>query len=306
MYKLFIDGQAGTTGLRIGQRLLNHPGFTLLTLAEDLRKDPDARRQAMREAHAVLLCLPDAAAREAAAWVPPGVVVVDTSTAHRVEPGWAYGFPELGGSFRQAVRESRRIAVPGCHAGGFVALVRPLTQCGILPADSPLTCVSLTGYTGGGKAMIAEYNSPARVKNDALSAPRQYALSQSHKHLPEMARYAGLTRPPVFCPIVADYPCGMEVTVPLHAPGITPARALDCYRDFYANAAMVRVAEPNGTPHSPNAFTGRDSMTLTVEGGDGRLLLIARFDNLGKGASGAAVQCLNLALGLEETQGLVM
>jgi N-acetyl-gamma-glutamyl-phosphate reductase len=306
MYKIFIDGQAGTTGLRIGERLGRRGDISLLTLPEALRKDPGARRQAMREADAAILCLPDEAAREAAAWAPPGTVVIDASTAHRVAPGWAYGFPELGPEFREAIRTGKRVAVPGCHAGGFVALARPLTQAGLLPADAPLTCLSITGYTGGGKARIAEYESPARLKGDALSAPRQYALGQNHKHLPEMARYAGLARPPVFCPVLGDYPCGMEVTVPLHGNGLAPEQILDCYRDFYENAALVRVVEPDGVPHSPNAYQGRDGMDITVEGNGGRLLLIARFDNLGKGASGAAVQCLNLALGLPETEGLAL
>ncbi|MDR2686135.1 MAG: N-acetyl-gamma-glutamyl-phosphate reductase [Oscillospiraceae bacterium] len=305
MYKIFIDGQAGTTGLRIGERLSAREDITLLTLPERLRKDPAARQQAIQEADAAILCLPDAAAREAAAWASPGTAVLDASTAHRTAPGWAYGFPELGDAFRRAIGEGRRISVPGCHAGGFVALVRPLIQAGLLPGDAALTCLSITGYTGGGKARIAEYESSARAKGDALSAPRQYALEQNHKHLPEMALHAGLTRPPVFCPVLGDYPCGMEVTVPLHACGFTREAIFGCYRSFYEGAAMVRVASPDNTPHSPNAYQGRDTMELTVEGNPDRLLLIARFDNLGKGASGAAVQCLNLALGAEETRGLV-
>jgi len=305
MNKIFIDGQTGTTGLRIEQRLSTRVGIALLTLPEHLRKDADARRQAMGEADAVILCLPDGAAREAAAWVPPDTIVIDASTAHRLEPGWAYGFPELGSQFRKAIQTGKRISVPGCHASGYIALARPLVRAGLLDKDAPLSCLSLTGYTGGGKAMIAEYESPARSKNDALSAPRQYALGQAHKHLPEMARYAGLEHPPIFCPIVADYPCGMEVTVPLPLRGADRFAVLDCYREFYSNAAMVRVADPDGAPHSPNAYAGRDGMEITVEGSGERLLLIARYDNLGKGASGAAVQCLNLALGLPEAQGLV-
>jgi len=309
MQKIFIDGQAGTTGLRIWERLNARRDVTLITLPEALRKDSAARKQAMREADAVILCLPDAAAREAAAWAGSDTVVIDASTAHRTEPGWAYGFPELGPEFYTRIQAGKRIAVPGCHAGGFVALARPLVQCGLLNGEAQLTCVSITGYTGGGKAMIAEYESPARQKNDALSAPRQYALGQTHKHLLEMARYAGLARPPLFCPILGDYPCGMEVTIPLHGTcGAAPRFAiLDCYREFYANAAALRVAEPDAAPHSPNAYAGYDGMDITVEGNDdGRVLLIARFDNLGKGASGAAVQCLNIALGLNETEGLVL
>jgi len=306
LYKIFIDGRAGTTGLRIEERLSTRGDIVLLTLPEEQRKDPAARRQAMGEAHAAILCLPDAAAREAAAWAPAGTIVIDASTAHRTAPGWAYGFPELGPGFRRAIGTGKRISVPGCHAGGFVALVRPLVQSGLLPEDAPLACLSLTGYTGGGKAMIAEYESPARAKGDALSAPRQYALEQTHKHLPEMALHAGLARPPVFCPVLGDYPCGMEVTIPLHGTcGAAPRSAiLDCYRDFYAGAAVVRV-NPDPAPQSANAFAGRDSMELTAAGTEDRLLLIARFDNLGKGASGAAVQCLNIALGAEEMEGLV-
>ena len=310
MYKIFIDGRAGTTGLRIEERLSSREGLTLLTLPEPLRRDPQARKQAMQEAHAVLLCLPDGAAQEAAAWVPPDTVLIDASTAHRTAPGWAYGFPELGPDFSAAIQTGKRISVPGCHASGFVALIKPLIHAGILSGNAPLACLSLTGYSGGGKAMIADYESPARVRNDALSAPRQYAPGQTHKHLPEMAHYAGLERPPVFCPIVADYPCGMEVTVPLplRSSNGMDLRAvlLDCYRGYYAGTAMVRVVDPDGLPHSPNAYAGLDAMDITVEGCDGRLLLIARFDNLGKGASGAAVQCLNLALGLEETAGLIV
>ena len=305
MHKIFIDGQAGTTGLRIEQRLRERADVALLTLPEESRKDPDARRAMFAEANAIIFCLPDDAAREAAAWAPPDTILIDASTAHRTAPGWAYGFPELGGSFRDAISKGKRISVPGCHAGGFVALARPLIQDGLLPADAPLTCFSLTGYSGGGKAMIADYEAPGRAKNDALAAPKQYALEQNHKHLPEMALHTGLARPPVFCPIVADYPCGMEATIPLHAQGFTRDQVLACYQAFYENAALVRVnAAP--VPQSPNAFAGRDSMELTVAGNDERLLLIARFDNLGKGASGAAVQCLNLALGAEETTGLVI
>jgi len=306
MYKIFIDGQAGTTGLRIEERLRERAGIALLALPERLRKNNDARRQAMDEADAVILCLPDDAAREAAAWAGSGTIVIDASTAHRTEPGWAYGFPELGPAFRKAIQSVRHVSVPGCHASGYIALVRPLVQAGLLDKNAPPSCLSLTGYSGGGKAMIAEYEAETRRKGDALSAPRQYALGQAHKHLPEMARYAELERPPVFCPIVADYPCGMEVTVPLSMCGADRFAVLECYREFYADATMVRVAEPDGTPRSPNAWAGRDSMELTVEGSGERLLLIARYDNLGKGASGAAVQCLNLALGLPEATGLVV
>jgi len=305
LYNIFIDGQTGTTGLRIEERLSTREDITLLTLPENLRKDSAARRDMFVQAHAVILCLPDGAAREAVAWAGPDTIVIDASTAHRTTPGWAYGFPELGVAFRRAIQQGKRISVPGCHAGGFVALARPLVRTGLLPGDSPLTCLSLTGYTGGGKAMIADYESSARLKGDALSAPRQYALGQTHKHLPEMALHTGLARPPVFCPVLGDYPCGMEVTIPLHGCGLTKDAILECYQLCYRDAAMVRV-NPDPVPQSASAFAGRDSMELTVAGTEDRLLLIARFDNLGKGASGAAVQCLNLALGAQETEGLVM
>jgi len=306
MKKIFIDGSAGATGLRLEARLRAREDIALLALPEAQRKDPQARARMLNEADAAFLCLPDAAARTAAALaLNPDTVLIDASTAHRTAPGWAYGFPELGAGFAAAVRQSRRIAVPGCHASGFLALTRPLIQAGILSREALLHCVSLTGYTGGGKAMVAEYEAAARAPGDALRVPRPYALDQRHKHLPEMTVYAPLDTPPVFCPIVADFPCGMEVVIPLHTDA-APSALLDCYRAFYADAAMVRVASPDSSPLPPDAFAGRDCMELSVEGGGGRVLLIARYDNLGKGASGAAVQCMNLAIGANEMEGLVL
>jgi len=303
MHTIFIDGRAGTTGLQIEARICARSDLTLLTLPERLRKDAQARAELLNTADVTFLCLPDDAAREAVALVTnPGSVIIDASTAHRTQAGWAYGFPELG--CREAIKASRRIAVPGCHASGFLALVVPLIRAGLLPRDARLTCLSLTGYTGRGKAGIAEYEAETRRRGDALSAPMQYALGQAHKHLPEMSAVAGLAYPPVFCPVIADYDRGMEVTVPV--PGLNRSAVLECYKAFYAGAALVRVMEPTGEPRPANWLRGRDSMELTVAGCDERPLLIARFDNLGKGASGAAVQCMNLVIGAEETEGLVL
>jgi N-acetyl-gamma-glutamyl-phosphate reductase len=311
MKKIFIDGRAGTTGLRIEERLNARSDLELLTLPEALRKDTAARAQMCNAADVVFLCLPDDTARAAVALVQnPATVVIDASTAHRTAPGWCYGFPELGETYRAAVAGGKRIAVPGCHASGFVALAAPLLRSGLLPRDALLHCFSLTGYSGGGKAMIAAYEAEGRSANDALAAPQQYALGQTHKHLPEMQRIAGLGTPPVFCPIVADYDCGMEVTIPLHRAqlrsGTAAADVLHCLSMAYANAALIQVREQTNEAANANILKGKDRMEITVAGNEERLLLIARFDNLGKGASGAAVQCLNLAIGAEETEGLVL
>ena len=310
MKKIFIDGRAGTTGLHIEERLRIREDITLLVLPEEERKDVRARGEMLNAADVAFLCLPDGAAREAAALVEnPATAVIDASTAHRTAQGWQYGFPELGECFRLGVKHQKRVALPGCHASGFLALVHPLLRAGLLPPDALLHCFSLTGCSGGGKAMIAEY-AAERAPNDALAAPRQYALAQAHKHLPEMRQIAGLESPPVFCPIVADYYSGMEVTVPLHAAqlcqGAGPGDILMCYREAYADAALIKVRKPSDAFLSANEFQGKDTMEITVQGNDARILLIARFDNLGKGASGAAVQCLNIALGLDETEGLVL
>ncbi|MDR2525523.1 MAG: N-acetyl-gamma-glutamyl-phosphate reductase [Oscillospiraceae bacterium] len=310
MKKIFIDGRAGTTGLRIEKRLAARRDLELLALPEHLRKDTEARRTMRNAADVVFLCLPDDAAREAALLVEnPATVVIDASTAHRTAPGWAYGFPELSAAHRDAICAGKRIAVPGCHAGGFVALVHPLVQAGLLAKASLLHCFSLTGYSGGGKSMIAEYEADSRARGDALAAPKQYAIAQAHKHLPEMQRIPGLDTPPVFCPIVADYDCGMEVTVPLHGAQLRPAARrcdlLACYQSTYGDAALVRVTEAPAE-RGASALRGKDWMEITVAGNDDRPLLLARFDNLGKGASGAAVQCMNLALGAEETAGLTL
>ena len=303
MTRIFIDGSAGTTGLRIRERLAERRDIELLSLPETLRKDPEARRDAMAAADLAFLCLPDAAARESAALCPPETRLIDTSTAHRVAEGWTYGFPELG--LREQVRNTKRLANPGCHASGFLALTAPLRQAGLLPSDAALSCFSLTGYTGGGKAMIAQYEDPGR--DAALDAPKPYALGQTHKHLPEMQALAGLDLPPVFCPVVADFHCGMLVTVPLHRSQLNcdPAELGRFYADYYQGGA-VRCAAPEDFPATANALAGRDGMLVTAAGNGERVLLTAVFDNLGKGASGAAIQNMNLMLGADELEGLVV
>jgi len=308
MKRIFIDGSAGTTGLRIHERLATRTDLQIITLPEELRKDPAARKQALNDCDAAFLCLPDAAAVEAVSLIENDrVVVLDTSTAHRTDPGWAYGFPELSPEFAERVRGAKRIAVPGCHASGLIALVYPLVQAGILAPDSRLTCHSITGYSGGGKQMIAQYE--AEPRDALLSAPRQYGLTQMHKHLKEMKAITGLEKLPVFCPIVSDFYSGMVVTVPLFAEDLAPGSSMEdvkaVYRTRY-NGPVVSWREQmdeNGFL-SGAGLSGKDSMEVTVCGNEARMLLIARYDNLGKGASGAAVQCLNLVLGCSMTTGL--
>jgi len=308
MIRVFIDGSEGTTGLRIRERLSVRREIELAVLPEHLRKDPSARAEQINAADVAFLCLPDAAAKESAAMAGDAVKIIDASTAHRVNPGWAYGFAELSAAHRQAISEGKRIANPGCHASGFVALVYPLTAAGILPKDAFLTCHSVTGYSGGGKKMIAEYESEGRAAE--LDSPRQYGLSQTHKHLPEMQAVPGLIRAPVFCPIVSDFYAGMAVTVPLFPEQLkgapTVKRLREAMADHYAGQKLVKVLPEEETPAflAGNALSGRDSMEILVSGNDERALLIARFDNLGKGASGAAIQNMNLALGLPEAAGL--
>ena len=306
MTKIFIDGSAGTTGLRIYQRLADRPELNILTLPEELRKDTEARRVALNSADIAFLCLPDAAAREAVTLVDnPDTVIIDTSTAHRTAPGWTYGFPELVGA--DAVRGSKRIANPGCHASGFVALVAPLVRAGLLAADTKLTCFSLTGYSGGGKPMIAAYE--AADRDPLLGAPRQYGLAQTHKHLPEMAVVCGLENDPVFCPIVGDFYSGMEVTVPLFGCDLngTIEDIKTTYQAIYTGSLVSYCDEADeGGFLSAAALAGRDSMQLSVSGNHDRILLTARFDNLGKGASGAAIQNMNMLLGVDETTWLVI
>ena len=304
MTKLFIDGSAGTTGLRIAERLNGRTDLELIRIPEDLRKDPKAREEAINAADIAFFCLPDAAAVEAAALVHGATAVIDTSTAHRTAEGWAYGFPELHGR-RAQIAASRCVANPGCHASGFIALVEPLVYEGLIRPDTALSCFSVTGYSGGGKSMIAEYEAQERASE--LSSPRQYALGQEHKHLKEMVQISGLSTAPVFCPIVADYYSGMAVTVPLFKKDLRGSAEDICalYQSCYAGP-IVRYLPYDGGMIAGNSLAGKDTMEISVAGNAERILLIARFDNLGKGASGAAIQNMNILLGLEETTGLIL
>ena len=306
--KVFIDGAAGTTGLRIHERLAEREDITLLTLSDAERKDPAARARMLNGCDIAFLCLPDDAAREAVAMIEnPDVTVIDASTAHRTSPAFAYGFPELSDAHRQGVKTCRRIAVPGCHASGVISLTYPLIKAGILPADTHLAVHSLTGYSGGGKKMIAEYESEGR--DPLLSAPRQYGIGQAHKHLPEIGSVTGLAVLPAFCPIVADFYSGMLVTVPLHAKdlngGIEDIKKV--YEKTYTGPVVKYVPDTDeGGFLSAAALSGLDSMQISVFGNEDRILLVARYDNLGKGASGAALQCMNIAIGADETLGLIL
>ena len=306
MTKIFIDGKEGTTGLRIYERIANRDDLELILLSDEERKDVEARRKALNSCDIAFLCLPDAAARESVSLVDnPNVTIIDASTAHRTDPGFVYGLPELSSEQFDKIASTKRIAVPGCHAGGFVALVKPLVDAGVISDELALTCFSITGYSGGGKKMIAEYEDENR--DILLSSPRQYGVSQKHKHLPEMQAIPGLKVAPIFCPIVADYYSGMEVTVPLFAKDVKGgAEAIkEVYRNLYRGpiAKYVESAGENGLMAS-NIFSGKDTLEVTVQGNEERILLVARFDNLGKGASGAAVECMNISLGKDPTTGL--
>ena len=305
MATVFIDGSAGTTGLRIHERLQERTDIQVLKLPEELRKDAAARAEMLNTADISFLCLPDAAAIEAAGMVTnPNAVIIDTSTAHRVNPEWTYGFPELAAN-KQVIAQSKRIANPGCHASGFVSLVAPLVKAGVLDPAAQLTCFSLTGYSGGGKNMIAQYEAPD--VDPLFAAPRVYGLTQQHKHLPEMVKVCELQSAPVFVPTVAPYYAGMEVCVPVFASQVKGGKAAiqAVYAAAYETGLVHYVDEADeGGFLSAAAFTGRDDMQVTVVGNDDRLLLVSRFDNLGKGASGSAVQNMNLVLGVPESTGL--
>ena len=309
-YRVFIDGSSGTTGLRIADRLAGRADLELLHIAEADRKDLQKRAAAINAADLAFLCLPDAASKEVLPLIGPQVKVLDTSTAFRTAPGWVYGFPELHGQ-RDKLRAANRVAVPGCHASGFIALARPLVELGLVPAGYPFTCHSLTGYSGGGKKMIAAYEAAGRPA--LYDTPRAYGLTLCHKHLPEMQAVAGLDAPPLFCPIVDDYYSGMEVTVPLRMEllgGVAPAQVAAALADYYAGEPLFTVHPLGEVPTdgmlAAGALHGSDRMELycTASPNGKQMLLAALFDNLGKGSSGAAVQCMNILLGLEETLGL--
>ena len=303
MHTVFIDGSSGTTGLKIEERLQGRSDITILKLEDALRKDASAKKEVLNTADIAFLCLPDAAAVESVSLIEnPATAVIDTSTAHRTSEGWVYGFAELKGQ-REKIKCSKRIANPGCHASGFIALVKPLVDAGILNTEQNLSCFSLTGYSGGGKKMITEYE--AKKRNVLFDAPRMYGLSQTHKHLPEMQKICGLKKAPVFCPVVAPYYAGMEVTVPLFDRN--KAEIEHAYEEYY-KTGLVRFIKDDCEAGfaSANALSGRDDMHVTVHGNDERLILTARFDNLGKGASGAAIQNMNILLGCFEYEGLVI
>ncbi|MBE6787378.1 MAG: N-acetyl-gamma-glutamyl-phosphate reductase [Ruminococcaceae bacterium] len=306
MKKVFIDGSAGTTGLRIVERLEKRKDIELIKLSEENRKDIEARRKALNSADIAFLCLPDKASVEAVALTESeNTILLDTSTAHRTNDDWAYGFPELSGEQREKITNSKRIAVPGCHASGFIALVYPLVEKGILPKDTLLSAFSLTGYSGGGKNMIADYQSEDR--DGLLDAPRQYGITQSHKHLPEMVKFGGIENAPAFIPVVSDFYSGMEVTIPLFASQISGniEDVKQVYKEKYQGPVVKYVDDfAEGGFVSANKLSFNDGMEISVSGNDDRILLIARYDNLGKGASGAAIQCMNIVMGADETTGL--
>lgn len=312
--KIFIDGSEGTTGLRIYERFEGRDDIELLSISSELRKDTAERKRLINESDITFLCLPDAAAREAVSLVEnDSVRIIDTSTAHRTESGWAYGFPELSAAHRDAVKAGKRIAVPGCHASGFISLLYPLVKEGILPADYPVTSFSITGYSGGGKKKIAEYE--AKERNKDIDAPREYALTQQHKHLKEMKAITGLSKEPLFSPIIADYYSGMVVSVPIFTEYLksykNPEEMTAYFAKFYRGEKFIQVVE-NGIENlydgmlSGNTLSGWDGLKIYITGNNDRMVLSAQFDNLGKGASGAAIQCLNIMLGCEEDKGLVL
>ena len=310
--RIYIDGQEGTTGLRIFERFAGRDDIDILTIDPALRKDPAERRRLINASDITFLCLPDAAAKEAVSLVDSDHVrIIDASTAHRTDSYWVYGFPELSAARREAIATGKRIANPGCHATGFISLVYPLVSAGILPTDATVACFSLTGYSGGGKKMIAQYESQER--DAALDSPRLYGLTHQHTHLPEMQKVCGLQKAPLFTPIVADYYAGMLVSVPLSADqlagGTTLARLHECYQDAYAGQKMIRVLPASvqadvGGFLAANGCAGWDGLEIAVVGNDERMMVCARFDNLGKGASGAAVQSMNIMLGCDEAKGL--
>lgn len=310
--KIFIDGSEGTTGLRIYERFQGRDDIELMRIDPLLRKDTDERKKMINASDVTFLCLPDAAARESVSLVEnEAVTIIDASTAHRTEAGWAYGFPELSDKHREAIRVSRRIAVPGCYATGFISIVYPLVAGGIMPEDYPVSSFALSGYSGAGKKTIAAYESEDRPAE--LASGREYALTQQHKHLKEMQYITGITRTPLFSPIIDDYYSGMVVSVPLYADllkeSMSPEALLEYYAAYYEDEQMIRVSDKDdpiaaGGFLAGNGLSGWDGLKLYVTGNEERIVISAQFDNLGKGASGAAIQCLNIRLGCEEAKGL--
>lgn len=310
MTKIYIDGQEGTTGLKILERFKGRNDIELLRIDEDKRKDNDERKRMINSADFTFLCLPDAAAREAVAMADDKVRIIDASTAHRTNPDWAYGFPELGKDFRGKIAKSNRVAVPGCYASGFASMVYPLVKLDIMPADYPVSAHAVSGYSGAGKKAIAVYESGDRPAE--FDSPRQYALAQQHKHIPEMQKICGLEYAPSFNPLICDFFSGMVVSLPLHTRLLTKKYGAEDIRkalsEYYADSFFVKVM-PEGEPEDgfigANNLSGTNNMEIFVNGNDERLIICSRLDNLGKGASGAAVQCLNIMMGIDEKTGLL-
>jgi N-acetyl-gamma-glutamyl-phosphate reductase len=313
MYKVFIDGKEGTTGLKIFERFAGRNDIEIMQISEEKRKDKEERRKFINESDFTFLCLPDAAAIESAELCTnPNTRIIDASTAHRTNPLWTYGFPELDEKFRDALKTSKRVAVPGCYASGFASIVYPLTKNGILPTDYPVVCHAVSGYSGAGKKAIAQYEDKER--NSELNSPRLYALSQTHKHLPEMQKISGLDFPPAFDPYVCDYFQGMTVTIPFHTRLFNKKMSVEqiwqMFTKHYESSHFVQVMglQGEGTLEAPfiaaNTMAGTNYMRIFVCGNDERILITSQFDNLGKGASGAAVQCMNIMMGIDETTGL--
>ncbi len=314
-YKVFIDGSEGTTGLQIHERLAGREDLELIMIDPELRKDPAARADCLNAADVAFLCLPDAAAKESVALVTnPETVVIDASTAHRVNPDWAYGLPEHSAAYRARLQTANRIANIGCHAGAFVIGVTPLVRAGLVPTEAHLSCFSITGYSGGGKKMIAEFE--AADRSEKLLSPRPYALGLTHKHLPEMRQHAGLVHVPLFNPVVGCFRQGLAVTIPLHLTTLPGAPTLAAVHatlsEAYANQQFVQVLPLNEADNLDGGFldaqacNGTNRADVMVCGHDEQAVVIVRIDNLGKGASGSAVQCMNLRLGLPEDAGLTV
>ena len=305
MFKVFIDGGEGTTGLRLAQRLKQRSDIELLTISSDLRKNLDARLETIDLADVACLCLPDAASREVAeAAKNCDTRIIDTSTAFRCDPDWAYGFPELGPRYLHAIQSSRRISNPGCHATGSIAVLAPLVKAGLIEKNGLYTLTSLTGYSGGGKKMIASYEN---LHDKELDAPRIYSLCQKHKHLPEILKYTGLEQSPIFLPIVAPYYAGMLVTAGFLMPTDLSLSAIrKLYHDFYRDQAFITVETSEEQPKmlGSNTLAGKDNMKIYICGNEERFTVSAQFDNLGKGASGAAIENMNIAMGLDPATGL--
>lgn len=314
MTKIFIDGKEGTTGLKIFERFKNRSDLEILTIDEDKRKDVSERKRLINASDFTFLCLPDAAAVEAVSLVEnPDVRIIDASTAHRTDPDWAYGFPELSAEYRERIRGSKRVAVTGCYAAGFISLVYPLVTNDFIGADYPVTCYALSGYSGAGKKAIAVYE--GEDKPYEYNSPRQYALTQQHKHLPEMQKVCGLAEKPVFIPVVCDYYSGMVVTVPflprLMKKRFAPDEVVTLLKKHYEGQPMIKVYDFMGEEALPDGFlaantlSGKNYLEIFVYGNEDRIVLSSRLDNLGKGASGAAVQCLNIMMGIDERTGLL-